>query len=141
MANYCCATRTNYFHVKDEDALRELMKHCDVTEDVLDLWGESDDDGKTVFGFGCYGSIMGYVEDPDDWDEADMDEFCRRLQKIVADDDAVLIFESGNEKLRYVVGSVWIITAASVEYHDIREIGIMSARSVLGNAFNTKCEY
>ena len=25
MANYCCTIRTNYFHVKDEDAFRQMM--------------------------------------------------------------------------------------------------------------------
>ena len=38
MANYECAVRTNYFHVKDAGRFREFMKNVCGSEDKIDLW-------------------------------------------------------------------------------------------------------
>ena len=108
MANYCCTIRTNYFHVKDEDKFRDLMSRVYGCEDSIHLWEEKDSDGKAVFGFGVYGGIAGLrnaqEDEDDDVDESSYDEFIDGLQSCVADNDAIIIMEAGNEKMRYVVG-------------------------------------
>ena len=103
MANYCCATRTNYFRVKDPDKFRSFMSNVCTDENHLQIW-EEEKDGRTVFGFGGYGQILGIpiYESGDaeqhDWpDDYDFDGFVYGLSELVAEDDAVIIIESGNE--------------------------------------------
>lgn len=147
MANYYCQIRTNYFRVNDPDAFREFMSRVYTTEDDLELWeGIKGDD--LLFGFGAYSGILGYmdknprdVDDQDDWDDA-FDKFIDGIQKYIADGDAVIIIESGYEKLRYLVGSATIITSDNYEYFDISEIAVARAREILGNnSWKTKISY
>jgi hypothetical protein len=146
MANYCCAVRTNYFHVKDEEQFRKLMSRAYGTEDEIELWEEKDSEGNAVFGFGLYGAISGVQnaeEDTDpDAERSGYDEFIDGLQKCVADDDAIIILESGNEKLRYVIGSATVITSRDYEYLDIISLAERMACGMLGNAgWTTRCDY
>lgn len=70
------------------------------------------------------------------------DEFIDGLQECVADDDAIIIFESGNEKLRYVVGSATIITSKDYEYISITHTASKRAAELLNNSeWTTQCEY
>ena len=146
MANYLCSVRTNYFHVKDEDKFREMMSQVYGCADSVDLWQETANEGKTVFGFGCYGGISGVInakeDENEDVDETAFDEFISGLQKCVADDDAIIIFEVGNEKLRYLVGSATVITSKSIEYLNIQQLAIQLAQGLLDNDdWQTSCEY
>ncbi len=45
MANYTCATRTNYFRVNDAENFKAFMARAYGTEDRVDLWEEKDKDG------------------------------------------------------------------------------------------------
>lgn len=146
MANYSCAIRTNYFHVKDNEAFEEFMSH--VYAEDLDVFHKVDNKGNKLYGFGCYGGISGYFNseesyenDDEAWDNA-YDNFIDGLARHVAEDEAILIFESGNEKLRYVVGSVAVITSKGYQYKDITDMGIKMARQMLGNPdYTTQCDY
>jgi len=111
MANYTCATRTNYFRVNDAENFKAFMARAYGTEDRVDLWEEKDKDGNTVYGFGTFGSIAGLraASDEDEEDDCDYDAFVDGIQKFVAPDDAIIILESGHEKLRYVTGSALVI--------------------------------
>ena len=53
MANYCCTIRTNYFHVKNEKAFRNLMSRAYGSEDNIELWEEKDNNGKRYLVSGC----------------------------------------------------------------------------------------
>lgn len=146
MANYCCTIRTNYFHVNDEKKFRELMDRVYGSEDTVELWESKDKDGNTVFGFGVYGGIAGVKNAKEDYDEdvdeTAFDEFVGGLQECVAKDDAVIILESGNEKMRYVVGSATIITNDGYEYLDITSIASKRAAEMLKNPdWKTRCDY
>ena len=139
MANYYCTVRTNYFHVKNEEQFKKLMERVYGYEDSVDLWEDRDAEGNIVFGFGAYTGILGVeIED----DEYSYDEFVKGLQNCVADDDAIIIMEAGNEKLRYVVGSALVITSQSYEYLDIAELAAMKAAEMLANPeWSTRCDY
>lgn len=155
MADYACVLRSNYFHVKDEESFRVFMNS--VSGEDLHLWEEKDEkDGSTLFGFGCYGSIYGVTgyEDDEDEDieyeenEDDEDEeepytlFLKGLQEYIADNDAVIICEAGNEKLRYVTGFATVITSDGIETISIDELAISKAREMLKNSdYNTKMDY
>ena len=146
MANYLCTIRTNYFHVKDNESFEEFMTH--VYAEDLNVFTGTDSKGNKTYGFGGYGGISGYFnseeayENEDEaWDNA-YDNFIDGLQKHVVEDDAILIFEAGNEKLRYVVGSVTVITSNGYEYKDIKDVGIEIAKKMLENYnYTTECEY
>ena len=147
MANYNCAIRTNYFRVRNEAEFEEMMSHVYGSEDNIDLWKETDKNGNTVYGFGCYGGISGYCEnyDPEDldedWDQA-YDMFIDKLQECVAEDDAVIIMESGWEKMRYVCGYTTVITSKVIRCIDMVKTAVNSARDMLENPeWTTKTSY
>lgn len=144
MANYVCAMRTNYFRVKDEEAFKELMSRV-ISEDC-DVWEKTTDAGEKLFAFGGYSSIDGVhpkgMPEDEDYDEFEVDDFLNELADCVADDDAVLIFEGGHEKLRYITGSVTVVTSKDVKYIDIDSAGRDAAREMLCNPdWQTACCY
>jgi hypothetical protein len=148
MADYCCTIRTNYFHVKNEEKFRELMSRTHGYEDKIKLLEKQDENGNAVFGFGLYGVIAGVAnakkeENGDEYlDENAYAEFIHGLQTCVADDDAIIIMEAGNEKLKYVVGSAFVITNKDTHYLDIDSVAIQKAAEMLGNpAYKTQLNY
>ena len=144
MANYESATRTNYFRVKDPAAFREFMSRV-YGSDEVQLWEEKDLNDTVQFGFGVYGGISGFCpseDEEDDDSDYDYDAFLDELQRHIADDDAVIIMEGGNEKLRYVVGSATIVTSKTIEYLGIKELAEKQVRKLLNNPdWLTRCEY
>ena len=113
MANYTCASRTNYFRVTDEAEYEKLF-NCLCSEDSIEDMSETRN-GVIYHAFGSYGSID-YCDDSDPDSMDDIEVFAKKLQKIMPDDDAFILFESGNEKLRYVTGTALIVTKNSIEY-------------------------
>ncbi|MCM1232411.1 MAG: hypothetical protein NC489_20000 [Ruminococcus flavefaciens] len=151
MANYESTVRTNYFHVKDAEKFRAVMRRVYGYEDTVELWEEKDKAGRIVFGFGAYGGISGILPVLDDENEngeyydpdsCSYDDFLEALQQCVTDDDAVIILEPGNEKMRYVVGAATIITAKEIRYLDITGLAVEEASKMLGNpGWETVCDY
>lgn len=133
MANYCCATRSSYFRVKDADAFRIMMEKVECAEDCLRVWEEVDDNGELYFAFGCYSAIAGLPDDDDEITEDSYDNFANELKNHVIDGDAIIIFEAGNEKLRYVGGCATIVTSNTVSYIDLSDAAIAKCRDVLNN--------
>lgn len=137
MANYYGTTRSNYFRVKNPHEFKEYIESkvcCD--EDGLDVFENIDKDGVLRFGFGVYGSILGERIDTDDDDgfvDYDYDAFCNALSKFVADDDAIIIEEVGNEKLRYVTGYATVITKDGVDSVDLGDVACKLAAKMLKN--------
>ena len=146
MANYECTIRSNFFHVKDVEEFREFMRHVHSLEGFINLFEKVDESGRITFSFGTYGPIFGYVNGADEENEdfdADIayDAFVNGLQRYVAEDDAVIIAEAGNEKLRSVVGTVLVITNSDTKYLEIWEIAVETARKILKNVnYNTEYE-
>jgi len=146
LANYLCSVRTNYFHVKNPDLFRKFMERVYGTEDSVELWERKDGQGLPIFGFGSYGAIGGVRNTAEDTeseaDETDYDEFVSELQQHVREDDAVIILEAGSEKLRYIVGSVEIITSTDWDHLDIADLAKRRAAVLLNNpTWHTTCEY
>lgn len=141
MSNYYGVVRTNYFHVKDEEQFRALMAKTAGDEDGIELWDDvKDADGKQMVGFGVYGGISGIQNDDDEYDDESYDRFIDGLMECVAEDDAILIFEAGHEKLRYVGGSVTIITTKGVEYINLEDNARKIVHELLGNEqWDTRC--
>ena len=158
MSNQHCTIRTNYFRVKDKDAFLDLMNHTQGSENTIDVF-EKNECGETYFCFGCYSGISGvdddyYLrangidpEDDKDYDEDDFnnsryDIFIDRLRELVAEDDAIIIQESGNEKLKYLVGSALIITKDDDKYLSMQTFAEKEAARMIGNPdWTTVMEY
>lgn len=146
MANYCCAVRTNYFRVKDEEKFKELMSRAYAHEDQISVWEKLAGDGTKLFGFGCYSGIGGVrnamCDEDDDADETAYDEFIDGLQMCVASGDAIIIMESGNEKLRYITGLATVITENDCQYLDIVNLAVKKGTEMLCNSdWTTTCWY
>lgn len=142
MANYNCVVRTNYFHVKDMDAFLDLMNRTVGSEDGVELWEETDQDGNPIYAFGCYGGIAGLPNESDDEiDDDSYDRFTDELQKCVAENDAVIVMESGHEKLRYVTGSAFIITSNDTKYLDVETLALEATEKMVGTEFVTRMDY
>jgi len=147
MANYYCRIRTNYFHVKDPEGFRVFMGGVHGTGDGVELWEEKGDAGELVFGFGTLGDISGWYDPNNKSDEAEDDDvaydtFINGLQDHVAADDAVIILESGYEKLNYIVCRALIVTSNATEYIDLGGIACKKAAEMLGSpTWTTKCDY
>lgn len=137
--NYTATTRTNYFRVKDEDAFKAFMGP--VSGDDLRIF-EKTQDGQKFFGFGCYGVIYGICPEDDPDECADYDAFLDGLKSHVAEDDAIIIMQAGNEGLRYVVGDATVITSKDVQYINIDNWAVMKAREMLLNKnWKTQLDY
>lgn len=141
MANYHCAIRTNYFHVKDSELFRQFMTRVYGADGSVELWEGKDTDNQAVFAFGSYGEISG-LRDALDADEAGYDVFIRGLQQHIREDDAVIILEVGREKLCYLVGGAEIITCNGLEHLDISDLAQHHAAIMLGNPnWETSLDY
>lgn len=142
MANYECAVRTNYFHVKDEIAFKELMGKVVCSEDGLDIFERKDEKGMTMYGFGCYSNIMGIATEGEDKDEYSYDKFIDELQKNVEPSDAIIIFEAGHEKLRSIGMYADIITSEGYNMLNLEHMAVESAKNMLKNPdWEAECTY
>lgn len=144
MANYTCVIRTNYFHVKDEEAFRVFAEKICCNEGDVEVWEDKDKTGNTVFGFGCCGSLTGILLEFESTEESDAayERLIRGLQEHIKEDDAVIIFESGREKLNYVSGLATVITTKECKYLDISDFAVEQARTMLDNeSWETKESY
>lgn len=82
------------------------------------------------------------TDEDDDLEETAFDRFLEKLQQCVAEDDAVIILEAGNEKMRYVVGSALILTSKVCEFLDIAELAEKRAAELLATpSWKTKLMY
>ena len=132
MANYCCAVRSSYFYVTDEEKYKELMKHIITCEDSIECW-DKEKDGRIAHAFGCYDQILGYIDDPEAWEDyenhvdPDYDYFLQKLSEIIAPGSACVIFQAGNEKLRYVDGFVDVVMHNEAKCESLESI----ARDIL----------
>lgn len=133
MANYDSVVRTNYFHVKDEEKFKELMSQV-YGDDDIHIWTKKDNTGSTIFAFGCYGGIYGKKQGTyDETNEGEYEAFLADLQKCVAEDDAIILIEVGNEKLRYLNGIGSIITHKEFSCVSLEEFAVMTACEMLKN--------
>lgn len=137
MANYYGKTRTNYFHVTDEKKFFEIMSKMHLDEDELQVWGKDDGNGGTLHGFGGYGTLCFY-----DDDNYAMDDFIDDLSEILPENEACIILEIGNEKLRYFEGIASIITRSGFESIDLNDWAVSTAQVMLGDSnYRTSIAY
>jgi len=142
MANYDAIIRTNYFSVTDEERFRAIMD-CVVVGSDVDVFEETDDNGKKLFGFGCYGSIYGVADtEEDEVDLDDLDSLFSALQEVIDPNDAIIVTEIGNEKLRYLVAVSTVITKTEIQSVDAQNAALELVRKLLDNPdYQTQMQY
>lgn len=142
MANYTCTIRTNYFRVKDADKFKTFMSDVYSTEDEIEVFEETDKDGVTRYGFGCCGQIRGVCPTNEDGIFSEYAAFIEGLQELVAEDDAIIIFETGSDGLRYFTGTADVITTNGHKYLRIEDWATKVAAKMLNNPkFTTRVAY
>lgn len=139
MANYYGTTRTNYFRVNDEKEYERLVSGLCGEDNIHDFTCIGDD-GVLRHGFGSYSSL--HWVDPDDEENEGLEEFLEKLSKILPEDEAFILLESGYEKLRYVTGWCCIVTSKEIRYREISDVAIKEAREMLNDPdFTTQVDY
>lgn len=119
MANFDQCARTNYFHVKDREKYLDLVENHIIGENEILDFSRITENG-WIYGFGCYGSIDGYVDSKSDEDaEADFDKMIKEIQKLLPDDECFVLVNSGHEKLRCVSGGAVFATNKEVRCHSL----------------------
>lgn len=147
MSNYYGKVRTNYFSVTDENALRDIISRVRGSEDTVELHMEQAINGEKKFMFLCESDILGFPETDENgevYEDCDysFDDFTAALQKILPENEAIIITEVGSEKMRYLSGYVTVITRNEIRHENLRNIGIRIARRLLNNdSWETKNEY
>lgn len=138
MANYTATCRTNYFRVTNEERYNELFSMLSAEGEIYDFT-KVDEDGCIWHGFGCYDTVFCYDEELDEYTDA----FYVGLKDILPDDEAFILFEVGNENLRYVTGFATIVTHDHIEVVDLNHISKKKAGEMLGldGCFETQTEY
>ena len=133
MADYYATVRTNYFRVTDEKAYQELFdKLFAFEEEVIDL-SRTDEDGIVEHAFGGYSTIA-FKPDGEKGDNYAIGAFVEQAKELLADGQAICVFEIGYENLRYLVGeSVVGVKGKPVFYTNIHDHAQKAARCLLGD--------
>lgn len=150
MSNYYSMSRTNYFHVTDEDKYNEIFSRlgigsCDSAE-LLDFT-ELDENGKKYHAFAGYGDVVytdgKNTDEPLDPDNKDVlfEDFVKDIQQIMLDDEAIIITTIGYEKLKYLTGFAQIITKNRYEIINLENMAILIAGQYLGHDIRQKVNY
>lgn len=138
MANYECIVRTNYFRVTDEERYKELCKK--LSSECGCYLFEKNIDGVLHHALGSYSEI-GFETDADECDYDILNSFVPELQKILPDDEAFIMLEVGNEKLKYVSGSGIVATSKKVKSVTLDDVVLDVARNMLSKDFKTNLDY
>lgn len=124
MANYYSKCRTNYFSVTDENKLEEIINSCKAEGEIQLLKNQ---EGK--YGFCCDCNLYGIGDDDNSYNL-----LLEELKKILLEDDAIIIINIGYEKMRYLTGGCDVITKNNIEYIDIINVALKTARRMLQNS-------
>jgi hypothetical protein len=104
MANYTAIARSNYFAVKDATAFeawckKRQLKHWRGTDANAARYAITPND---------FCDTGGWPEHGDDDDEL-IEDLCDALAGHLADGEVAVLYEIGNEKLRYLIGTATAI--------------------------------
>ena len=135
MANYYGMVRTNYFGVKDVNKFKELTNKLIAEDNILI---EQSKDGKWCI---ASHSSIDYCIDEEECDY-DLDTFFKEMQKCIADNDAMIWTEIGNEKLRYFVAYSIVVTSKDIQDVVLEHCALDIAKDMLGTeTFETQMDY
>lgn len=139
MPEYMIHVKSNYFHVIDDDLFIEFINRVDVDNGTIDIQVSFDDYGIPIYGFTADGIIIGVADEYEGSDDQtsfgdEYDNFLVALQELVAEDDAVIIMESGMSADGDVFASATIVTTDDTEYIDLQEAASDKALEMLSRS-------
>ena len=112
------------------------------TKAEIKVFESLDKDGVTRYGFGCCGQIRGVCPTNEDGIFSEYAAFIEGLQELVAEDDAIIIFETGSDGLQYLTGTADVITTNGHKYLRIEDCATKVAAKMLHNPeFTTEVAY
>lgn len=131
MSQYYGYTRSSYFHVIDESALRAVLTEVVTSDDEeVYVWKKLDAEGKDIIAFGCNSDIRGICPtgyDPDGDNDPDYDCFIKKLQECLVEGDVLSITEVGHEKLSYLAANAVIVSKHNHKYIDLESDVVIPA--------------
>lgn len=132
MANWYGASRTNYFKVTNEIKYREIFNGLICSEDEIEDFTKTAEDGSILHGFGGYGYIYwqppvdknGNLQYSEDYDaDYELQTFLEELSEILTDDSIFILETIGNEKLRYLTADIIIVEPKKApEFHSLQDL-------------------
>ena len=135
MSNYNSVVRTNYFKVKKDEEFLDFFKKISSENGKPRLWSR-ENKGKREYAFGSVGEL--YYDGMPLHDS----DFATHMQKMIPENEAVVLEEIGNEKLRYLNASAIIITSNDYAGMDFLDVLIGKAKSILqDDSFTCDMEY
>jgi len=141
MANYESKCRTNYFAITDKEKFANIIKNLSGDGEIA-FYEHDTDKGKYMFY--CDGVLNGYKITPDENDGSNkaVAKMIAELQQILPDGEAIILIESGSEKVNLISCVATIITNTDVQYINLSEAAIAKASEMLGNPdYTTEMEY
>lgn len=136
MANYYGKVRTNYFGVKDEKKFKELTSKLEAEDNILI---EQNSEGK--WSIASYSSID-YCLEVDNCEDYDLDAFFESMKECIADGDAMIWTEIGNENLKYFVAYSTVVTSKEIVHVVLEKCALDIAKDLLSNDdFETQMDY
>ena len=128
MAQYQGIYRTNYFAVTDVEKFEAILNSLS-SEGVIEHYEHDTEKGKYMFF--CDYNLIGYEDD--DSDEGPFDAMLVKLQTIIPDNEALILTEIGNEKMRYFHAVATIITSQEIQQVNLADCALDKAKEMLGN--------
>lgn len=128
--NYYGKMRTNWFKVTDKEMLAEYVS--ELEGEGLCIRVRSSDN---LFCITCNGELY--------YDGRSVNDsgFYNLMQKIIAEDDAMIVMEIGSEGTRYFVAYADIITRNSITYVNLEESVTFKVREILKRPWTGKFNY
>ena len=135
MENYNVISKTNYFRVTDEARYQDLIS-CLYTDsgDKIDHAAYTGEDGVTRYMFGAYG-VISYAETEEEREDNSITGFIEHLQEILPDNEAFVLLEIGNEKLRDVATTAIVCTRDKDQIIDFADHLSNAVGTMLGSDY------
>ena len=133
MSTYSGSFRSNYFRVTDAKKLKDIIDHTESFNASVELY-DNHDGRWYIRGGGCdWGIGLPHYDDNGEYDGICGMDLYKALQKIVAQDDAIIIIHIGREGYRYSIAYAVVITRKHIEYIDLEKEVMVRARIMLDN--------
>lgn len=145
MADSNVITRSNYFHVTNEEEFRKIIAEANKeTVGGVDVHIHCEDKTKPCprYMIGSFSSIEYPVVDKEtNKVDYSLYEFVRRIAALLPDEEAFILVITGNEKLNYVDADAYVATNKSYAHIDLWDKAVKEASHQLGRVFSTDYTY
>lgn len=130
MADYFSWTKSNIFRITDKEKFTDIINNL-KSDGIIEFHEhDGDKEGEIKVQFMVDGTPFGYETENGDFEFTPVIE---DIQTLLPDDEVCVIIESGHEKLRYVDGSVLVISKETYFSKGLVEYAQEKSREILRN--------